>query len=138
MVELPGPFLKELHGDARIVLQDVAAAAQDGAADLVEVRFVHEVGGRLHVGGEGTKVAHKFEGSFFGIQLPVAEVGGEVVNGFGLAVGAAEFHFDTGNGLRFGGLGGVGGGILEGAGGIEHYRADGGDLVAGADGEEHH
>ena len=76
VIELPGTFLEVLHGDARVVLQNVAAAAEDGAADLVEVRFVHEVGGRLHIGSERAKMAHKFEGGFFGVELPVAEVGG--------------------------------------------------------------
>ena len=138
VVELPGPFLEVFHGDARIILEDVTATAQDQGADFAEIDFVHEVGGRLHVGSERAETAHEGERSRLCVQAVVAEVGREVVDCFGLAVGATEFHFDAGNRFRVGGLGGVSGRILEMAGGIELHGADGCDLVASTGGKEHH
>ena len=59
VVELPSPFLKVFHRDARIILEDVAATAQDQGADFAEIDFVHEVGGRLHVGSERAETAYE-------------------------------------------------------------------------------
>ena len=49
---------------------------------------------------------------------------------------SAELHFDPGDRFWVGGLGGVS--VLQLASGIELDGANGGDLVAGAGGEEHH